>query len=105
MNMRRLARIINVSKGETPAELVIRNCQVVDPISRTITTSNIAIFDGYIVGVGDYRGELEIDGEGFFAVSGLIDSHVHIESTMCTPEAFAELVVPFGTTTVIAYPH
>lgn len=105
MNARRLARIIKVSKGETPADLVIRNCQVVDPISRTIATSNIAIFDGYIVGVGDYRGENEIDGENYFAVSGLIDSHVHIESSMCTPAAFAELVVPFGTTAVIADPH
>ncbi|MGL4986082.1 MAG: adenine deaminase [Treponemataceae bacterium] len=105
MNTKRLSKIIKVSKGEFLADLVIRNCKVVDPISQTISDGDIAIFDGYIVGVGDYRGKKEIDAKGAFATSGLIDAHVHIESSLCTPEGFAQLVIPFGTTCVVADPH
>ena len=84
---------------------MIKNCRVVNPITRTVKNADIAVEQGLIAGVGSYRGKTEIDAHGLFAVAGLIDAHVHIESSMCTPESFAQLVVPKGTTTVIADPH
>ena len=85
MNTRKLSHIIKVASGELPADIVIRNCRIVDPISQTISEGSIAVYGGFIVGIGDYHGEKEIDGEGRYAVSGFIDAHVHIESAMCTP--------------------
>lgn len=105
MNTEKLSKIISVAQGKEKADLVIKNCKVVDPISQTITEGDIAIWGGYIVGVGCYEGVESIDAHGLYATSGLIDSHVHIESSLCTPEAFAQMVVPLGTTTVIADPH
>jgi adenine deaminase len=58
-----------------------------------------------IAGIGNYEGNKEIDAKGKYICPGLIDSHVHIESTMVTPAEFAKAVIPFGTTTVIADPH
>lgn len=105
MNTRKLTDIIRVSSGAAPADLVIRNCRIIDPVSQTISSGSIAVYGGFIVGIGDYHAEREIDAGGMYAVNGLIDAHVHIESSLCTPEAYAEMVVPLGTTTVIADPH
>lgn len=105
MNSKKLAKIIQTSEGKIPADLVIRNCKVVDPISGSIIAGDIAVTDGYILGVGAYDGKEIIDAKGSYATSGLIDSHVHIESSLCAPEAFAQIVVPFGTTSIIADPH
>lgn len=105
MNVRKLKKIIEVAGGKSPADLVIRNCRIVDPISQTVSEGSIGVYDGFIIGIGDYEGKRVVDGEGCFAVAGLIDSHVHIESSMCTPEAYGSLVVPMGTTCVIADPH
>ena len=105
MNIEKLSKIIEVSSGKVLADLVIRNCKVVDPISASITDADIAIVEDYIVGVGSYNGKEVIDAKGSYATSGLIDSHVHIESSLCTPVNFAEAVIPFGTTLVITDPH
>lgn len=105
MNAKKLSLIINAASGKNKAELVLKNCRVVNPLTQTIRGADIAIEQGIIAGVGKYSGKTEIDAHSLFAVAGLIDAHVHIESSMCTPESFAQLVVPKGTTTVIADPH
>lgn len=105
MNSEKLEKIIKMAQGKIPADLVIRNCKVVDVISASIIEGDIAISEKYVLGIGAYEGREEIDAKGLYATSGLIDSHVHIESSLCTPEAFAEMVVPLGTTMVIADPH
>ncbi|MCZ9892181.1 amidohydrolase family protein [Brachyspira hyodysenteriae] len=105
MTIEKLSKMIEVSSGKVLADLVIRNCKVVDPISATITDADIAIVDDYIVGVGSYNGKEVIDAKGSYATSGLIDSHVHIESSLCTPVNFAEVVIPFGTTLIVTDPH
>ncbi len=61
--------------------------------------------DGYVVGLGDYQGRREYDLSGAFVVPGLIDAHVHIESSLLAPAEYARLVLAHGTTTVIADPH
>jgi len=61
--------------------------------------------DGCVVGLGEYEGEQEYDFSGAYVVPGLIDAHVHIESSLLAPAEYARLVLSHGTTTVIADPH
>ncbi len=70
-----------------------------------IDHGDIAVGDGWVVGIGTYDGEKEVDCRGKYVVPGLVDGHVHIESSMLTPPGFAQAVMPKGTTTVIADPH
>ncbi len=106
MDKRTLSRMIDAAMHRIPADLVIYNCNVVDVYTGTVRPDSIAITEGHIVGFGsDYRGQEEFDAKGAYAAPGLIDAHIHIESSYTTPEEFGRMVVPCGTTTVIADPH
>lgn len=100
-----LPGLLSVARGDTPADLVLKNARMVNVFSGEIERGDIAIFTGYIAGIGNYRGSKEVDLNGAFVAPGLIDAHVHIESSLCTPPAFASAVVPRGVTTVITDPH
>ncbi|CAH2212716.1 adenine deaminase [Tepidibacter aestuarii] len=97
--------IIEMATGRKKAELVLKNCKVVNVFSHEIIEADIAIAYGKIVGVGSYSGEKEIDIKGKYVSPGLIDGHIHIESSMVSPVQFARAIVPRGTTTIIADPH
>ena len=105
MDIHKLSKIIESAQGKIKSDKVIKNVKVVNPISATIVEGDIAIVEDYIVGVGEYSGVEEIDGKGYYATSGLIDAHVHIESSLCTPKTFGEIVLPTGTTMIITDPH
>ena len=106
MDKRILSRIIDSAMHRVPADLVIRNCSVVDVYTGTVRKDSIAVTYGRIVGFGnDYTGQEEIDAGGAYAAPGLIDAHIHIESSYLSPEEFGRMVVPRGTTTIIADPH
>ena len=94
-----------VARGETPAELVVKNARIVNVLSAEIHEGDIAIDDGRFVGIGHYSGREEFDAAGAFAAPALIDAHIHIESTMLTVPEFARAVVPRGTCAVVADPH
>lgn len=96
---------IEKASGRENVELVLRNCNIVNVFSDEIINGDLAIDAGIIIGIGDYQGDTEIDLAGKFLVPGLIDAHMHIESTMVTPSQFARAAVPRGTTTIIADPH
>lgn len=107
-----MKKLIRTAKGEVPAELVLKNCSIVNVFSGEILKGEIAVSEGVIAAVsyykdGDisYSGNRELDLNGKTVVPGLIDAHVHIESSMGTPEKFASIVIPHGTTTVIADCH
>ncbi len=100
-----LRKLIQTASGQIPAETVIQNCRILDVFTGVFKEGDIALCGGRIAGVGRYRGEREIDGEGRYAVPGLIDSHIHIESSYLCPEELGRLLVPHGTTTIIADPH
>jgi len=103
---KQLKRLIDAAMHRIPADLVIRNVNVIDVYTGTVRKDTIAVIDGMICGFGDqYHGSEERDAEGLYAAPGLIDAHIHIESTYTTPEEFGRMVVPCGTTTVIADPH
>ncbi len=106
MKKEELKKLIDVAAGRQPADLVIKNCLIVDVYNGTIVENeSIAIIDGRIAGVGDYEGEVEVDAAGQYAVPGFIDGHIHIESAYVTPEEIGRLLVPHGATTIIADPH
>ena len=105
MNSSRTKNLIQVATSRKKADLVIENCNVINVFSQEIIYGKLAISDGIFVGIGDYEGIETIDGEGKYIVPGLIDSHVHIESSMGSPYQFARAVLPRGTTTVISDCH
>ncbi len=99
-------KIIKAAKGEEKADFVIKNANVVNVLSEEIYKADIAIVDGIIAGVGEnYCGQRELDIKGAYVSPSFIDGHVHIESSMLMPAEFAKMVVPSGTTTVVADPH
>lgn len=101
-----LENIIKTAKGEEKADLVIKNAQIVNVLSEEIYKSDVAIKDGVIAGIGSgYIGKKEIDATGKYISPSFIDGHVHIESSMLLPSEFSKMVVPSGTTTVVADPH
>ncbi len=105
MTKQAFKHLMDVAAGRTKADLVLKNCHVIDVYSSNIIEGDLALCDGLIAGVGNYEGENEIDCEGAYAAPGLIDSHIHIESSYVTPEEMGRLVVPHGTTTIVADPH
>ncbi|MCB0046422.1 MAG: adenine deaminase [Caldilineaceae bacterium] len=103
MNRRTL---LAAARGDQPADLVLRNARLVNVFSGLVEETDIAVADGYVVGLGpEYAGEREEDLAGAYVAPGLIDAHVHIESSLCVPAQFAAAVLPHGITTVVTDPH
>ncbi len=99
------ADFLAVARGEKTADLLLRNARVVNVFSGDVIDTNIAIHNGFIVGLGDYQGFTEHDLQGRYAAPGFIDGHVHIESSMLLPHNFGRVVIKWGTTTVVTDPH
>ncbi|MFC1683378.1 adenine deaminase [Candidatus Zixiibacteriota bacterium] len=100
-----LERMIAVARGREEPDLVLKNARVVNVFSGEIYKSDVAISQGRIAGLGNYRGGQAMDLRGKYLCPGFIDGHVHIESSMVGVSEFARTVVPQGTTTVIIDPH
>jgi adenine deaminase len=101
----RRRRIIDAARGLVPADRVFSNATLFNPFSCAWEQASLAVTDGIVVGIGDYRGITDHDLHGAQIVPGLIDAHVHIESSLLTPKEYTRLVATHGTTTVIADPH
>jgi adenine deaminase len=100
-----LARRLAVARGDEPADLVIRGGRVFSAFTREWLEGDLAIVDGYIAGLGDYEGEETRDASGRYVVPGFIDAHLHLETPKLLVDEFAKLVLPLGTTAVVADPH
>ena len=100
-----LARRLAVARGDEPADLLIRGGRVLSVFTREWLETDVAVVDGFVAGLGDYEGRETLDASGRFVVPGFIDAHMHLESTKLLPDEFARLVLPFGTTAVVADPH
>jgi adenine deaminase len=107
--MDKLQRRISIARGTLPADLVLRNARLVNVCSGECYPADVAVTDGLVVGVSapgaGYHGQEERDLAGRWLAPGLIDGHMHIESTMLMLSEFARLVVPRGVTTVMLDPH
>ncbi len=94
------------ARGEVAADMVIRNARLANVFSLEYEQADVAVARGIIVGVGTgYVGTETVDAAGKVLIPGMIDGHVHVESSMLTPRRFAEAVVPLGTAAVMADPH
>jgi len=101
-----LARLTSVARGEAAADTVLLNANVINVFNGKIGRADVALADGYIAGVGDYKdGKDVIDLEGKYLAPGLINGHVHIESSMLDVGQYARAVVPRGTTTLVTDLH
>ena len=100
-----IKEMILAARGDLAPDLVLKNARIVNVFTKEIESGDVAIKDGYIVGIGEFDGEEEIDIGGRIICPGLIDGHIHIESSMISPSEFAGAVAPHGTTAVIADPH
>jgi adenine deaminase len=103
--MRNLNHKLAVARGEQPAELLFKNGRVVNVLSGEIHEANLAVEDGRIIGLGDYKGRKTIDLRGACIAPSLIDGHFHVESSQLTAPEFARAVVPHGTGAVVIDPH
>ena len=100
-----LEQRVAMAAGRKPADLLITNARLVDVFTGTIRETCVSIGDGIILGFAPVQARRVLDAEGRYLLPGLIDAHIHIESSMASPARFAGLVLPHGTTTVIADPH
>jgi adenine deaminase len=95
-----------VARGDEPADLVVAGGKVLSVFTREWLDADVAIVDGHVVGVGPgYQGVERIDATGAWVAPGLIDAHIHIESSKLMVDEFARAVLPRGTTAVVADPH
>lgn len=106
LERKRLKRRIDAAMGRIPGDVVITGCHIVDVYTQSVYEGDILIVDGVIAATGGpFTASKVISAEGLYAAPGLIESHIHIESSYVSPEEFGRLVVPLGTTTAICDPH
>ena len=98
-------RIIAAAAGREPADLVLKNATFVNVFSNELSTMDIAVAEGLIVGMGSYQGRSEVDCTGKIVLPGFLDAHSHLESSLVSPTEFVKAVLPHGTTTVVTDPH
>jgi adenine deaminase len=106
-----LKRRIDLATGKKKVDLVVKNASIVNVFSGEIHKSDVAIADGIFVGFGEteefreYDAQNVIDVQGRFMCPGLIDGHIHLESTFLDPRQFCNVVALHGTSAVICDPH
>ncbi len=100
-----MEKLIEGARGLKEADLLLKNCRIVNVFTGEILEDNLAILGDRILGTGDYKAVREVDLEGAYLVPGLIDSHVHIESSLLSPTEFSKTLIGHGVTTVVADPH
>ena len=98
-------RIIAAAAGREPADLVLKNATFVNVFSNELSTMDIAVAEGLIVGMGSYQGRSEVDCTGKIVLPGFLDAHIHLESSLVSPTESVKAVLPHGTTTVVTDPH
>ena len=98
--------LLAVARGDRPADVVVRGARVANVLTLEYEEVDVALFGDRIAGLGKgYEGRTVVDARGAVLLPGMIDGHVHIESTMLAPPVFADAVVTHGTTAVMADPH
>src|SRR5580765_7575756 len=103
--MRNIQQKLSIARGERPAEVLFKNARLVNVLSGEIYKTNVAVDDGRIIGLGDYKAKKVIDLKGAYLAPSLIDGHFHVESSMLTMPEFVRAVVPHGTGAVVIDPH
>ncbi len=111
MSVESLKQIVNAAAGREPVDLLFTNAQIVDVYGLRVVPGEVAVSNGVIVGVlfegesGGYEAKQVIDCERRYLAPGLIDGHLHIESSNIRPTEYARMAAARGTTTAIADSH
>jgi adenine deaminase len=107
MSLQVLQRRVRVALGQESGDFLLRGGQVVNVFTGRVQSADVVTADGWIAGVGpyDWSARQTIDLQGRAVLPGLIDSHMHLESTLLTPAELARLIVPHGTTATISDSH
>lgn len=102
-----VAGLVDVAAGRAPADLLLTNARIVNTLVGRVEPGNVAVHNGIVAGVGDCCQEAKstIDLEGRFLVPGLIDGHIHVESSLVHPVEYARAVVPRGVLVVVTDLH
>ncbi len=102
-----LQRRIRVAAGREPGDLLLAGARVVNVFTASVEPGNVVVADGWIAGVGphEWRAARTVDVRGSFIIPGLIDGHIHVESTLLSPAQLAAVIVPHGTAALVADPH
>ena len=100
-----MKRLIDVAMGRVTPDLVLKGARVLNVFTEQLEEKDIAICGDRIAGLGVYDGDNEIDLSGKIVIPGLMDGHIHLESTLLTPIQFERVSLPRGTTAVMCDPH
>lgn len=108
MKIQQMQRIIAISQHKEPADFILKNALVADVFTLSWKKANIVVAEGKIIAIDEqnkFTAYEEEDAEGRYVVPGMIDAHIHIESSMLTPAQFSRILLPHGITSVITDPH
>ncbi|HWE65121.1 MAG TPA: adenine deaminase [Acidimicrobiales bacterium] len=97
--------VLAVARGDAPADVLLRGGRVLSPATREWVTTDLALAEGVVAGWGRRDALEEIDLDGAAVTAGLVDAHMHLESTKLWVDEFVRTVLPLGTTAVAADPH
>lgn len=97
--------LIRAALGQEKADLLIANCRLVNVLSGEVHPASVGIKDGVVLGFGDYDAVETVDAGGRYLCPGLVEGHIHIESTLLHPVEFAKVAAAHGTSVVVCDPH
>ena len=101
-----MKQLIDCAMKREQCDLVIKGARILNVFTGDVEEAEIAVKGGKIAALGKgYEGKEVYDGSGLFVLPGLMDAHIHVESSLLSPEAFARLAVAHGTTGIVADPH
>src|ERR1019366_369325 len=96
--------VLAVARGDEPADLLLRGGRVLSPSTREWVSTDLAIADGVVAGWGAREAAEVVDLDGAAVTAGLVDAHMHLESSKPWVDEFVRTVLPLGTTAVAADP-
>ena len=105
MNFISKYELVKAARGKIPVDVLFKNARLVNVFSGKIEKTGIAVHKGVVVGFGNYKAKKTVDIKNNFIVPGLVEGHIHTESSMLAMGEFVKAVLPYGTTTVICDPH
>lgn len=101
-----MKQLIDCAMKCEQCDLVIKGARILNVFTGDVEEAEIAVKGGAIAALGKgYEGKEVYDGSGLIVLPGLMDAHIHVESSLLSPEAFARLAVAHGTTGIVADPH
>ncbi|MEA2082530.1 MAG: adenine deaminase [Elusimicrobiota bacterium] len=105
MNFISKYELVKAARGKIPVDTLFKNARLVNVFSGNIEKTGIAVHKGVVVGFGNYKAKRTVDIKNNFIIPGLVEGHIHTESSMLEMGEFVKAVLPYGTTTVICDPH